>query len=174
MMLDASGLNSEAQSCSKMRIVTQKEEKIMNMFSLYHETLGYEDSDDDGLSSYIFFFMMTVQFPERKSKCYQFLSQRWRKEKHLSSLFHARKLNFRVWITKTIRQYIVSNRLLTSLTFHTTITIATSHISQVLKRSKRTQSWAEQKKTLVVWGVYCERLYDLYNIYLPERSEGTH
>ena len=38
-----------------MRIVTQKEEKIMNMFSLYHETLGYEDSDDDGLSSYIFF-----------------------------------------------------------------------------------------------------------------------
>ena len=55
MMLDASGLNSEAQSCSKMRIVTQKEEKIMNMFSLYHETLGYEDSDDDGLSSYIFF-----------------------------------------------------------------------------------------------------------------------
>ena len=76
MMLDASGLNSEAQSYSKMRIVTQKEEKIMNMFSLYHETLGYEDSDDDGLSSYIFFFMMTVQFPERKSKCYQFLSQR--------------------------------------------------------------------------------------------------
>ena len=40
-----------------MRIVTQKEEKIMNMFSLYHETLGYEDSDDDGLSSYIFFSM---------------------------------------------------------------------------------------------------------------------
>ena len=25
------------------------------MFYLYHETLGYEDSDDDGLSSYMFF-----------------------------------------------------------------------------------------------------------------------
>ena len=60
----------------------------MNMFYLYHETLGYEDSDDDGLSSYIFFHD-DCPIPRKEIEMLSISLSKMKKKKHISSLFHA-------------------------------------------------------------------------------------
>ena len=101
--------------------------------------------------------MMTVQSPERKSKCCQFLSQKWRKKNTFLLYFTPE-----IWISESVNyesmgQYIVLNQLLTSLTFHTTFKNTTT----LLRLGKRkednepsrlthfTSTQAKQENTII-------------------------
>ena len=87
--------------------------------------------------------MMTVQSPERKSKCCQFLSQKWRKKNTFLLYFTPE-----IWISESVNyesmgQYIVLNQLLTSLTFHTTFKNTTT----LLRLGKRKEDGEPSRLT---------------------------
>ena len=89
------------------------------MFSLYHETLGYEDSDDDGLSSYIFFSWWLSNPQKGNRNVVNFSLKNEEKKKPFFTISRL-KFEFQSLHYKSMGQYIVSNQLLTSLIFHTT------------------------------------------------------